>query len=83
MWSLTCGHAIVEYGIPRRSFIFLGGKWYSTAANDIPRSEMKLHCRKRLDFLLAYPASTLIHKGMHKGVVAGCLPPFVEAAETE
>ena len=49
--------------------------------NDIPRWEMIFHGGKWWDLLLAYPASTPIHKDIHKGGVAGGGPPFMEAAE--
>ena len=35
--------------------------------NNIPRWEKEIHGRKLWDFLLAYLASTTIHKGIHKG----------------
>ena len=41
---------------------------------------MKFHSGKWWDVLLAYPACTPIHKGVHKGGAAEG-PPFLEAAE--
>ena len=36
---------------------------------------MKFHDGERWDFLLAYPASTPIHQGIHKeGAAIGCTP---------
>ena len=76
MWSSTCGHVMVEYDIPHWDLKFHGGKL-------IPRWAMKVHGGTWRHFLLAYPASTPIHKrgGLRppprRGAAFG-RPPFVD-----
>ena len=50
-----------------RQPMFRCGISNSMVGSDIPRWEMKSHGGKWWDVLLAYPASTPIHKGTHKG----------------
>ena len=78
---LPCAHQHVV--MPWWDEISLGGMFNSEVGNDMPWWAMKFHGGKWWDFPLAYPASTLIHKGgglrqpPQRGV-ASCRPPFVD-----